>query len=211
MLRKKKLYNMFSMQNGKKIWYERFNSVVSNFTDVPSEEWEKVLGLHKLMYLGKNDFFLKAGDIPDKVAFIASGIFRVFFISESAEDKTLAFREEGRFLSAFNSSLENQRSWFSIQAMEEAVLLYISLNDYKKMLQGNICWQIINTKYMEEIYNEKEKREKELLSENAETRYRNLLERYPDIEKRIRQYHIASFLGISPVTLSRIRRGLKKN
>jgi CRP-like cAMP-binding protein len=87
----------------------------------------------------------------------------------------------------------------------------ISLSDYKKLLAGHICWQTITSKLTQEIFIEKEKREREFLSDDAETRYLNFIQKYSGIEKRINQYQIASYLGISHVTLSRIRKNQRNS
>ena len=198
------------MKNIEQKWLDMVYSVLSNFAEIPPEEWEKGISKGRYLHLKKNEYFVKEGSIPDKMAFIVSGIFRVFYITEAGEEKILVFRAEGRLLSAFSAFLENQSSWFNIQALEDADLLYIGLDDYKKFLSSNNCWQIISAKYMEMIFIEKEKREREFLSDDAETRYRNFIIKYPNIENRIHQYHVASYLGITPVTLSRIRNKIKK-
>jgi CRP-like cAMP-binding protein len=198
------------MNNINKSWIALFHKTLSSFVDIPQNELDKGLERLKHLHLNKYDYFIKTGDIPDKMAFIAKGIFRVFYITEKGDEKILVFREEGRMLSAFSAFLENKESWFNIQALEESDLLYISFLDYKKHLNEDPCWQIINSKYVEMIFIEKEKRESEFLSDNPETRYIKFIQKYPGIEKRIRQYHIASYLGITPVALSRIRKRIQK-
>jgi len=197
------------MKNIEQKWLNMVYSVLSNFAEIPPEEWEKGISKRRYLHLKKNEYFVKEGSIPDKMAFIVSGIFRVFYITEAGEEKILVFRAEGRMLSAFSAFLENQTSRFYIQALEDADLLYIGVDDYEKFLSGNKCWQTISAKYMEMLFVEKENREREFLSDDAETRYKNFIIKYPDIENRIRQYHIASYLGITPVALSRIRKKMK--
>ena len=114
-------------------------------------------------------------------------------------------------LSAFSAILENTPSWYYIQALADADLLYISQDQYVNGLLGHACWQMINAKYAQMLFIEKEKRESEFLSDDAETRYRKFRERFPGMEERIRQYHIASYLGITPVALSRIRKKMREN
>jgi CRP-like cAMP-binding protein len=191
-------------------WLELFHKTLSSFTDIPQSELVKGIERLKHLHLNKNDYFVRTGDIPDKMAFIVKGIFRVFYIAENGDEKILVFREEGRMLSAFSAFLEKKESWFNIQALEDSDLIYISFIDYKKYLTENQCWQIISSKYVEMIFIEKETRESEFLSDDAETRYKNFIQKYPGIENRIKQYHVASYLGITPVALSRIRKKLFK-
>jgi CRP-like cAMP-binding protein len=188
---------------------ERARSLLGLFAPIGDEEWRTLAGMSRILRIGKDGYFLRIGDVPDKVAFVVSGLFRVFFVTKEGEDRTLAFREEGRLLSAFDSSREGGRSWLGIQALEDSVLSYIALGDYRRLLGGDPCWLELSSKYMELLFREKQERERELLSDDARTRYLKLLERHPGIEGRVLQYHIASYVGITPVALSRIRRRLR--
>ena len=189
-----------------KLWETRLYATLSEYTHIPELEWEKLLMQLRCVKLKKGEFFINVGDMPDKLAFIVSGIFRVFYTTESGDEKILVFREENRLLSAYSSFLGNTASKFSIQALEHSCLLYISLEDYNKLLSGHPCWQTISEKYTQLFLIEKEKKESEFLADSAQTRYENFMSKYPTFEERINQYHIASYLGVSPVTLSRIRR-----
>ena len=193
-----------------KQWLISFYATLNRFGTVPDGQLKKGLTRLKHLSLGKGEHLVRQGEIPDKLAFIAEGLFRVYYITEEGDEKILVFREEGRMLSAFSAFLQNKDSWFGIQALEKSELLYISLNDYRQYLQEDPCWQVINSRYVEMIFIEKEKRESEFLSDDAETRYKKFLRKYPDLENRISQYHIASYLGITPVALSRIRKKIKK-
>lgn len=190
-------------------WMDQFKRTLNSFTDVPEHAWNAMSAQLKYLKIKKDGYFVKSGDTPDKLAFIASGVFRVFFISESGDERTLVFREEGRMLSAFSPFLANKKSWFNIQALEDADLLYLNIDAETLTFNKEECWQTIYSKYVEMLFIEKENREREFLSDDAETRYRNFLSKYPGLENRINQYHIASYLGITPVALSRIRKNRK--
>jgi len=189
----------------KKEWLDNIYNYINLITDVSEEAWNDIISKSKYLDINKNDFFIQAGMIPDKIAFILSGLFRVFYITEDGNEKTLVFREEGRILSAFSAYVANESSWYSIQALENSILSYISFNDYKEIIENYQCWQIIKSKYLEMLFIEKEKRESELLSDDAYTRYKKFKLKYPNLEDRVNQYHIASYLGITPVALSRIK------
>jgi CRP-like cAMP-binding protein len=157
----------------------------------------------------KNEYFIKAGDIPDKLAFIFRGIFRVFYLSESGNEHSLVFRSEGRPLFAYSAFLENTGSRHFFQAMEDSILLYITFRDWTGLLSGHPCWKAIYAKYLQILFVEKEDRETEFLCDDAETRYLTFVKKYPQIAKRVPYYHIASYLGITPEALSRIRKNSK--
>ena len=191
-------------------WLERGRVSLCKFSPVPvpENEWNKsIKNLHALS-IKKNEYFIKAGDIPDKLAFIYRGIFRVFYLSESGSENTLVFRDEGRPLSAYSSFLENTGSRHYFQALEDSILLYIPFQDWAELLSGHPCWQAVYAKYLQILFIEKENRETEFLCNDAETRYITFVNKYPQIAKRVPHYHIASYLGITPEALSRI---LKKS
>ena len=191
----------------------RVRNELMKYGPIPDSEWEKVArASYESLQFKKGQYFVRIGDIPDKMGFIWSGLFRVFYLTEQGDERILVFRGENRFLSAFSAFLEKQPSWYGIQALEPSLLLCFNLDHYQRLMSEHPCWSQISRKYVENLFVEKEKREREFLSENAETRYLNFLESYPDIEQRVPQYQIASYLGITPVALSRIRKALlKKN
>lgn len=194
---------MFESVN--KRWTDRLYAVLTSYSPIPDKEWELFLSKIRVVDVKKNDFFIKEGEVPYRFGFIISGLFRVYYTSESAEEKVLVFREENRALTAFSAFLEDRKSGISLQALENSTLLTIPTKEFREIIKRHSCWEVIIGKFTQDIYLEKEKREREFLSDDAETRYRKFLEKYPGFDKRISQYHIASYLGISHVTLSRIR------
>lgn len=185
-------------------WIEYLHSIFKDL-NISDFEWEKIKSMLKPLHLSKNEYLVREGDKPDKLAFVISGLFRAFYLTEDGEEKTIVFRGKGKPLSAYSSFIENSNAKFSIQALEDSNLLYITIKEFEKLLSSNNFWQNITGKYYLNIFIEKEKRERELLSDDAETRYKNFLIDFPGLENRISHYLIASYLGISNVTLSRIR------
>jgi len=78
--------------------HEYFLSVSEKYTHIPTSEWKKIKACLKPLDLDENEFFIMQGDMPDRFAFIISGIFRVFCITESGDEKTLSFRDLMRVL-----------------------------------------------------------------------------------------------------------------
>lgn len=177
---------------------------------IPKDEWEKVKSRISVLRLKKGDYLIRENEVPDKIAFISSGIMRYFCTNSSGEEKTIVLRSEGRFISAYTSHLENKESKLSIQALEDSVILYISISYYEELLRTNSYWRLFAWKQAMDVIIEKERREMEILSYDAETKYLKFREEFPGMEDRINHYHIASYLGISNVTLSRVRKKLIK-
>src|SRR5208337_2667863 len=113
------------MKHIKSEWLAVVRAALSAFAEIPDEEWEKAASNLRHLHLEKGEYFIRAGAVPDKMACIVSGIFRIFYASPSGEERTLAIRGEGRMLSAFSAILEHTPSWYDIRALENSDLLYV--------------------------------------------------------------------------------------
>lgn len=178
---------------------------------IPDFEEEKFKSKLTLLKLYKNEYLEREGEDPDKIGFIITGLFRAFYLTSNGDEKTIVFREQGDIVSAYSSYINNEACKFSIQALENSTLLYITIKDLEELMESNNCWRIITGEYYQKIYIEKEARERDLLSNNAKENYLIFLKEYPGLIDKINHYYIASYLGISYVTLSRIRKELSKN
>jgi CRP-like cAMP-binding protein len=183
-----------------------------NFTDgVPEEQALKLLNRRKEKTLKAHEFFLMAGDVPQYIGYVVSGLLRLYYIDAEGKDVTKHFSPEGTLAISYSAFLQREESRFFIQALEDTKMYLFDYQTYSDLLKGHICWQIVARKLSELLFIIKEKREAELLMLNAQERYLRFLEDYADIEKRVTQYHIASYLSITPESLSRIRSHFKQN
>ena len=187
-------------------------NALRSYNDIPVEEWDKASLYLKETVLEKNEYFVMQGTLPKQMAIIVSGVLRVFCLTDTGEEKTLSFRTKGQLVAAFSPFLENKESWYSIESLTRCSLLSfpLTVDGFNRFMAGHPCWRDLYRNYMVRLYIEKEDRERSFLMEDAKTRYLQFQKRYPELEKKIHQFHIASFLGISPVSLSRIRAALKK-
>ena len=190
---------------------ERLFQNLSRCADIPVSEQRKLSLKLRSQHLDKNDYFIRQGSQNRRIAFIESGLFRVYCIDESGNDKTLAFRDQGRFLAAYSPFIQKKDVWYSIQALTDAEIVYFEFDELISLMQQHPCWETLEKNYIIDLFIEKEDRERSFLLEDAATRYVNFCKNFPDIEKNVSQFYIASYLGISPVSLSRIRTSLKKS
>lgn len=162
------------------------------------------IGIEKSFY--PSEYFLRAGEIPYKIAFVYSGLFRFVYVNEKGDEFTKAIMPENRFISSYSAMVKNRPSFFSIEAIEESRVFEIQWTNFKKLVETDVFWVKFLFKLIEMGYIIKEKRERELLLLDAETRYKNFLIEFPGMDQRVKQGIIASYLGIKPETLSRIRK-----
>jgi CRP-like cAMP-binding protein len=176
--------------------------------DIPSEDVNILVSNAILTEYHYGEYFLQAGEKSRKVGFVTEGLFRLFYTDFEGKDYTKNFRTGGQFIGALASLLLNVPSRLSIEALENSTVLCF---DYDKILQiaeHNLSWQKLLRKITETDYLEKEQRESDLLFYDAKTRYQNFIMKHPDWDSRVQLRYIASYLGISPETLSRIRKDM---
>lgn len=173
---------------------------------LPDKRIDEFLSIGNEKSIDSSNYFIKAGQIPKKIAFVFKGLFRYVYINNNGDEFTKAFLSENNFISSYSAMVLNKPSYFSIEALENSQLLEIYWSDFIKLTERDVFWVKFLMKFLEKGYITKEKRERDLLLLDAETRYKNFQTEFPGMEQRVKQGIIASNLGIKPETLSRIRR-----
>ncbi len=180
--------------------------VLNHLVSQPDTELEQFLKLFSKRTLEEGEYFLQAGDRSIELAFVNAGLLRFFYQSEDGKEFNKSFIPENQFAAAYSAFLIDRPARFCIQALEESHLLVCSLKPVIELFDEHRCWERLGRILAEQLYIKKETREAEFLLDDAETRYRNFQRTYPGLEDRLAQYHVASYLGVTPVALSRIRR-----
>ncbi|NME84190.1 Crp/Fnr family transcriptional regulator [Clostridium sp. SM-530-WT-3G] len=159
----------------------------------------------------KNEFFLKQGDKSTEVAFVQKGVFRSFYIDAKGNDITKYFYAEDSVLFSYFAYLTNKESAYYIQALEDSYILVAKVSDFEKIIKGNYNLLYLYKKLLDEAIVIKEEHACSFKLLNSLERYKRFKAMYPNLEQRIKQHHLASYLGITPVSLSRIRNKGKIN
>lgn len=176
---------------------------LTGFTESEISEFTKISSIKT--FKPKSNF-ISAGQTPTEFGFVLSGLFRYVYISDEGKEFTKVFMPERSFISSYSAMISKSPSYFFIESIEDSKVLATSYQNWQKLNEQNPRWNLLLVKLLEKGYAIKEKREREFLLLDAESRYRIFLEEYPTIEHRVRQHMVASYLGITPIALSRIRR-----
>jgi CRP-like cAMP-binding protein len=147
---------------------EAFLKVISRYSQIPEEQKALLTEMVKHQRLSKQEYFIRAEEKPQKFAYVNKGIFRVYCIAEDGQEKTMSFRFEDQFIAPYTPFLYEQPVWYSIKALTVCDIYYISVSDYRRLLDGHVCWS------------------------------------------ELEQNYIASYLGITPVSLSRLKSQVDK-
>jgi CRP-like cAMP-binding protein len=174
-------------------------------SDFPLDEIKKLTLNGFVKKYSHNEYFLQISEVSRYIGFVTDGLFRIFHTDSEGNDYTKNFMSSGEIIGSLAMLLSKEPSRLNIQALEYSEVVYINYDDILQLAEQNFIWQRLLQKLTETAYLDKEKRESDLLFFDAKTRYLNFIKEHPDWEKRIQQRFIASYLGMTPETLSRIR------
>jgi len=154
--------------------------------------------------LKKKEFLVREGETCSFIGFLETGTLRGYILKEGKEFN-VDFYLPASLVSSYTSFLTQMPSVGGIQALSESVVYVLSFSDYHTLLQCNPEYYKLGKYISDMLLIKKCKRETSLLMDAAKDRYAFLLELYPKIEQLVPQYHIASYLGIEPESLSRMK------
>lgn len=167
-------------------------------------QWDRFNHLFERKEVAAKTVLLEEGKISKTMFFIEEGCLRTW-VNNDGDEITTQFFFEGDMISSFESFRTNQPSLYSIESIEPCILQTISRTDFQYVLDDS---PEIKDRMEEHLYKRLFQAQQLFLSylkNNPEQRYKELLKKHPIIIQRIPQHYIASYLGITPVSLSRIR------
>lgn len=190
---------------------EQFKTFLKQITPITNEEFENALPNFKAIRLAKNNYFVEPNKVCRQIAFIQKGTLRTSYINENAEEITSCFCTENNLTTSYKSFILQEPSSLSIQAIEDAELLVITYDDLQKLFKESTVWQTIGRVIAEKQYIVMEQYASVLCNESAKEKYTRLLKEQPGILHKATVNDIASYLGITRRTLSRIRKEMTHN
>lgn len=175
---------------------------------VPDDEFREYIAMAEHRHYKKNEHLFRAGDIPRLSNFITKGCIRTYYAADNGTERTTLFAEEGYWTGDLDNMRTCKPTQMNLQALEDTDVITFTREkwelayeqyEWKRALHG-MAQQRRAAKLAEHVGH--------LLTETPETNYLRLLRERPKLLQRIPQYYIASYLGVSPETLSRIRKKL---
>lgn len=184
---------------------EDFIEYILQFGDLNQQQIGLIKSKGKEIELKKDDYFAEAGKVLRQAGFILDGILRISYYNNKGDEITKIFLEEKHLL--FN--LKNVPSLEYIQAATDCRLLVFANEGWKEISDTIITWESIIHKIVNKSLAQKLARVSPLISQDATTRYLEFMEKYPKLVNRIPLNYIASYLGITQQSLSRIRKNIR--
>lgn len=160
--------------------------------------------LSQIKVLDKKSFLIKGATVCSFIGIVVFGSLRSFILSEDSEFNN-DFFFQGSFVSAYTSFLTRRPTNCHIQAMNKCVVICISYEHFQELINQDKEWYKLSAFVAETFFITKCRRETMFLIDAAAARYDKVLAMYPGLEQRVAQYHIASYVGVKPESLSRVK------
>jgi len=186
-----------------------FINYIKSIVDIPQEQENNFSSLISIKRIRKGEIILSEGQQAKTIAFVKSGLFRYYYVDKKGNEFTKDFFVENSVLVSYNSIIEKRGSYFTIQALENSEIEIIDYIKSQKLFTEHPCWNKFLVVQLQKALLMKTEREREFLLFDAEQRYRVFLQRFPKLDIRVKQHIIASYLRITPESLSRIRRKME--
>lgn len=185
-------------------------SILNEISPISYETWANAKPNFKTKTLKEGEHLFYMDDIVKDFYFLIKGIARYYYLQENGKEFNKSFaQKEGHLLSSISSVSYGTGSPFSVEVLSEFTTLYISYKDFLQLARIHKDWNALVLRMYENLVIKKERREADFLLLNARQRYEKFLDEYSMIRGVVPHYHIASYLGITNVALSRIRREMK--
>lgn len=183
-----------------------FINFIKSIIEVTIEQEEKLYDLLSFENIKKDENFISEGQLPKTIAFVTKGLFRYYYANEKGEEFTKNFFPENSVLSSYSAIIDQRASYFTIQALEDSEIEVVDYERLTGLFQDYEGWNKVLLTLVQKGFIIKEAREREFLLFDAEERYKSFLNSFPGLDKRVTQHVIASYLRITPESLSRLRR-----
>lgn len=188
---------------------------LSSICEIPEEEWRRAAGFMTVARHGPQEAIAREGTICDRVRFLVSGLARSYLIDSDGREFTWSLHFSGaganfthRIVIDYASFTHREPSRLTIEALTEVEVVSIARKDVEETFAGTLLWATMGRLIAERAYYYTHHRVISLLTLSARERYLRLVEESPELSRVAPQHYIASYLGITPQSLSRLRKEL---
>jgi len=184
---------------------------LNSFSSISEETTTELLKISEFKKISSGTELVKLNEVPSKIYMLVSGLVRCYLITESGKEFNKSFYLPIGFVGSLTALIKRKPSIFVFEAVSDCKLYEVDYYKLMELCKNNEQVNMLYSKVLEVVYGMYERRLIELISLDAKGRYLALRKQIPKVDELIPQYHIASYLGITPVQLSRIRKKLDTN
>jgi len=186
--------------------FEKLKHVFPFFQELGTDDVFKFLEHTKLLKLNQGDIFLKQGSLKSNLYFVKEGLIRSYFVDEKGEEITNRLRYENQVMSCYEIDLLNEPSRFNLQALEPTELIVIDVKAMRQIVDDNPKFEAGRRFFLTTTLVESLEALDDFMLLSAEQRYLKFVKEHPELLNRVPNKYIANVLGITPQSLSRIRK-----
>ncbi len=190
--------------------YQNFRNHLSKTLGVPIDNLDFCTSHYEIKEFKKNEIVLREGEVSDCTFFVEKGLLRMYSIDKAGKEHVIQFAPENWLLSDTTSQLLNEKSRFFIEAVEDSTVVVTREGFFENLSKIYPDVAEKNQRLMFNHIKNLQNRVNALISTTAEERYMDFLTKYPNLMLRVPQWMVASYLGITPESLSRVRKELAK-
>lgn len=180
------------------------------FTDLSDSELDKIVNLIPIEDFKGGDVLIHQGEVPTKCYFVLKGCVRQYSVNEKGDETTFNFFIEEESVTIFNQHKQDKQSKYTLVCLEDSILVVGDLSNEQTMYDDYPFLADLTRKMMEEDLGALSDRFASFIASSPEERYKVLIEERPGLAERVPQHQLASYLGIKPESLSRLKRRLEQ-
>ena len=189
---------------------QNISNYLSEVLEIPKEAVATCRDLYTLKKVAKNELLLSEGEICMDTFFVEKGLLRMYSLDRNGKEHIIQFAPENWLISDRSSLNFNQKSKYYIEAVEDSEVFLLSKDFFTNMVEKFPQTAENNDMLLQKHIRNLQNRVNSLLADTAEERYMTFIKMYPDILLRVPQWMVASYLGITPESLSRVRKELAR-
>lgn len=186
--------------------FEIFRKYISEKALLTDEEFKAIEAVSRDKKLRRRQYLLQEGDIWKLNAFVCKGLLRSYTVDSKATEHIMQFAPENHWTGDRESLMTGNPSRYNIDAIEDSELILIGKQDFDRLCKSIPALNDVVNTVLQKSFIVSQERIHANITYSAEEKYQNFLHRFPNIINRVPQHMIASYLGISAETLSRVRK-----
>ena len=183
-------------------------NALQSIGDIPVSEVKRFSELTRRKEMVKDEYFIRESYRTNRLGFVKKGLFRSFYLTDKGDECTFSFAAENEFVYECSAMRTFDVAQYSVQAIENSIILEVDYKKWVEPFKDSTWWNKILLDLTTLELREKSGREIELMNLNGKERYAHFLGKYANLEHRIKQHFIASYIGITSVSLSRLRKDM---
>lgn len=189
---------------------DKLKHTIASLVKLDAAAWDAFEAILETKEYKIKDYIFKEKETPHQAAFLSKGIARAYYLTSDGNEYNKTFFLENSFPMPLTALITGQPNKINYQALSDCQVVLFNFNDFRSLFSEHECLKDFYYKALEIEWIKKEMHDINMVTNDATTNYKIFKETFPGLDQLIPQYHIASYLGITPIQLSRIRASLYK-